>query len=155
FSRAIARVPTTRYCGRRLAREWLVDCILAIDQGKPRSRPLVFGRAGHILGTAQGEFAPMFSPDGWGGHGPARLWETTLRAARGALADARVEARSLAAIGITNQRETTLIWDAETGAPVGNAIVWQDRRTAQRCERIRADGMAETIARATGLVVDP
>src|SRR5262249_16775074 len=149
------RVPTTRYCGRRLAREWLVDRILAIDQGTSSSRALVFDRAGHILGSAQVEFDQMFPQDGWVGHDPEVLWETTLRAARGALADARVEARSLAAIGITNQRETTLIWDAETGAPVGNAIVWQDRRTAQRCERIRADGMAETIARATGLVVDP
>ena len=132
-----------------------MDRILAIDQGTSSTRAIVFDAQGRALGTAQCEFDQIFPANGWVEHDPEVLWDTTLRAARGALADARVEARQLGGIGITNQRETTLIWDAKTGVPVGNAIVWQDRRTAARCEEIRADGMSETIAAATGLVVDP
>ncbi len=129
--------------------------VLAIDQGTSSTRAIVFDGRGRALGTAQREFDQIFPHDGWVEHDPETLWETTLFAARGALADAGVEAGSLTGIGITNQRETTLIWDAETGQPVYNAIVWQDRRTAARCERIRSDGMEGAISKATGLVVDP
>jgi glycerol kinase len=132
-----------------------VDRILAIDQGTSSSRAIVFDTQGRALGSAQCEFDQIFPANGWVEHDPEVLWETTLRAARGAIADARIEARDLTGIGITNQRETTLIWDAKTGTPVSNAIVWQDRRTAARCDEIRADGMSEKIAASTGLVVDP
>ncbi len=132
-----------------------MDYVLAIDQGTSSTRALVFDVQGHVHGSAQREFDQQFPRDGWVEHDPEVLWGTTLSAARGALANAGIEARSLTGIGITNQRETTLIWDADTGVPVHNAIVWQDRRTAPRCERVRSDGMAETIAAATGLVVDP
>ncbi|MGH8596790.1 MAG: FGGY family carbohydrate kinase, partial [Gammaproteobacteria bacterium] len=129
--------------------------VLAIDQGTSSSRALVIDSAGRIRGSAQREFDQIFPHDGWVEHDPEVLWRTVLETARGALADAALTARDLTGIGITNQRETTLIWDAATGVPVHNAIVWQDRRTAARCESIRADGMVETIAAATGLVVDP
>lgn len=132
-----------------------MDCVLAIDQGTSSTRALVFDVGGRVLGSAQREFDQIFPRDGWVEHDPEMLWDTTLYAARGALANAGIEARALTGIGITNQRETTLIWDAETGVPVHNAIVWQDRRTAQRCEQIRADGMEKTITTSTGLVIDP
>ena len=132
-----------------------MHCVLAIDQGTSSTRAIVFDLHGTVLGSAQQEFDQIFPRDGWVEHDPETLWETTLFAARGALLDARLEASALSGIGITNQRETTLIWDAETGKPVYNAIVWQDRRTAPRCDRIREDGMAATITAATGLVVDP
>ena len=108
--------------------------VLAIDQGTSSTRAIVFDRGGAVLGTAQREFDQIFPRDGWVEHDPETLWETTLFAARGALNEAGLDARSLTGIGITNQRETTLIWDADTGQPVYNAIVWQDRRTAPRCE---------------------
>ena len=132
-----------------------MGCVLAIDQGTSSTRAMVFDVGGRVLGSAQREFDQIFPQDGWVEHDPEVLWETTLYAARGALANAGIEARALTGIGITNQRETTVIWDAETGVPVHNAIVWQDRRTALRCDQIRADGMAQTIAASTGLVVDP
>ena len=132
-----------------------MDYVLAIDQGTSSTRALVFDRVGCVLGSAQREFDQTFPRDGWVEHDPEVLWQTTLYAARGALANASIEARALTGIGITNQRETTVIWDAESGEPVHNAIVWQDRRTTPRCERARADGMADTIAAATGLVIDP
>jgi glycerol kinase len=132
-----------------------LDCVLAIDQGTSSTRALVFDARGRVLGSAQREFDQIFPRDGWVEHDPEVLWDSTLFAARGALANARVEARKLTGIGITNQRETTIVWDVETGLPVYNAIVWQDRRTAARCDQIRADGMAEKIAATTGLVIDP
>ena len=132
-----------------------MNCVLAIDQGTSSTRAMVFDVAGRVLGSAQCEFDQIFPHDGWVEHDPEVLWNTTLFAARGALANAGIEARALTGIGITNQRETTLIWDADTGLPVHNAIVWQDRRTAARCEAIRADGMADAIAASTGLVIDP
>ncbi|MCX7065802.1 MAG: FGGY family carbohydrate kinase, partial [Proteobacteria bacterium] len=132
-----------------------MDCVLAIDQGTSSTRALVFERSGRVLGSAQREFDQIFPHDGWVEHDPEVLWQTTLFAARGALVDAGIEARALTGIGITNQRETTIVWDADTGVPVYNAIVWQDRRTAPRCDRIRADGMAELITDTTGLVIDP
>jgi glycerol kinase len=132
-----------------------MDYVLAIDQGTSSSRALVIDTSGRIHGSAQREFDQLFPHDGWVEHDPELIWQTVLETARGALADGGLTARDVAGIGITNQRETTLIWDAATGVPVYNAIVWQDRRTAQRCESIRADGMVETIAAATGLVVDP
>jgi glycerol kinase len=133
--------------------------VLAIDQGTSSSRGIVFAtdgrRDGRMLGSAQREFDQLFPRDGWVEQDAEVLWQTTLAASRDALAAAGVSASDLLGIGITNQRETTLVWDVNTGEVVYNAIVWQDRRTAARCETIRADGMEETIRTSTGLVVDP
>jgi glycerol kinase len=132
-----------------------MERILAIDQGTSSSRAIVFDGAGRVLGSAQREFDQIFPRDGWVEHDPEQIWQTVLETARGALAAAAVDARAVTAIGITNQRETTLVWDAATGAPLHNAIVWQDRRTADRCDVIRREGMAREIVERTGLVVDP
>src|SRR5262245_29174358 len=129
--------------------------VMAIDQGTSSSRALVFDDQGVQRGGAQLEFETSYPHDGWVEQDPEELWRTTLDAARGALANARVEAHDVAAIGITNQRETTIVWEADTGHAVHPAIVWQDRRTAQRCAQIRGEGMADRIAGTTGLVVDP
>ena len=129
--------------------------LMAIDQGTSSSRAIVFDPDGRVEGTAQIEFDSSFPQGGWVEQDPETLWHTTLSAARAALANARIEARDLLAIGITNQRETTVVWDAATGRAVHPAIVWLDRRTAERCAAIRAEGMDERIAEITGLVVDP
>jgi glycerol kinase len=132
-----------------------VNYVLAIDQGTSSSRALVIDAGGVVRGSAQQEFDQIFPHDGWVEHDPEVIWQTVLAVARGALADAAIDAAALTGIGITNQRETTLLWDAATGEPVHNAIVWQDRRTAARCDAMRAEGMAPAITAATGLVVDP
>jgi glycerol kinase len=132
-----------------------VERILAIDQGTSSSRAIVFDGHGRPLGTAQYEFDQIFPRDGWVEHDPEQIWSTVQAAIRGALAAANCEARAITAIGITNQRETTVVWEAASGRALHNAIVWQDRRTAERCAAIRDEGMAATIAERTGLVVDP
>ena len=126
--------------------------ILALDQGTTSSRALVVGVDGRILGRGQYEFAQHFPAPGWVEHDPMEIWTTTLAAARDATAMAGVTPD---AIGITNQRETLVVWDAETGQPVAPAIVWQDRRTAPRCATLRAEGWAPRIEQLTGLVPDP
>jgi glycerol kinase len=128
--------------------------ILAIDQGTTSTRAILFSRDGRVLGTAQRELPQIYPADGWVEHDPERIWQDTLAVMRGALDDANVEARHVAAIGITNQRETTVVWDRATGRPIANAIVWQDRRGAPLCEKIVAAGHADTIAARTGLIVD-
>jgi glycerol kinase len=129
--------------------------VMAIDQGTSSSRAVILDTAGRRCGTGQQALQQHYPRDGWVEQDPELIWQTTLQACRQALQSAAIDARSIAAIGITNQRETTLVWDAETGEPLYNAIVWQDRRTADHCARIEADGMAASIASATGLVVDP
>lgn len=129
--------------------------ILALDQGTTSSRAVVFDRAGSVLAFAQREFAQHFPQPGWVEHDPADLWRTQFETAQEALRDARVTAREVAAIGITNQRETTLLWDRTTGEPLGNAIVWQDRRTAAQCEALRERRLGDLVAEQTGLVLDP
>jgi glycerol kinase len=129
--------------------------IMAIDQGTSSSRAIVFDLEEHILGVGQEPFDMIFPAGGWVEQDPEVLWLTTLAAGRAALAAAGVSAADVAAIGITNQRETTLVWDRNTGECVHPAIVWQDRRTADRCEAMRADGMEALVVRETGLVVDP
>ncbi|MDZ4736253.1 MAG: glycerol kinase GlpK [Rhodospirillaceae bacterium] len=128
--------------------------ILAIDQGTTSSRAIVFGRDGSVRGKAQRELPQIFPADGWVEHDPERIWQDTLAVMSGAIADAGIEAKSVAAIGITNQRETTIIWDRASGRPIANAIVWQDRRGAPLCEKIVAAGHADMIAERTGLIVD-
>ena len=129
--------------------------ILALDQGTSSSKAMVFNLTGRVLGSAQHEFDMIFPADGWVEQDPEVLWRTTLLAAREALADADLRAEDVAAIGITNQRETTLVWDRDTGQCLHNAIVWQDRRTASHCDEMRAASMQQVIAQTTGLLIDP
>ena len=128
--------------------------VLALDQGTTSSRAIVFDHAGSIVTVAQKEFPQLFPKPGWVEHDPREIWSSQAGVAEEALAKAGVAARDVAAIGITNQRETTLVWDRESGAPVGNAIVWQDRRTAPMCDRLKARKLDRVIRRKTGLVVD-
>src|SRR3954462_14772664 len=129
--------------------------ILAIDQGTTSTRAIVFDDAQAIRGSAQQEFAQKYPASGWVEHDPEDLWRTTLATAREALAQAGAEAKNVAALGITNQRETTLVWDRRTGKPIHNAIVWQDRRTAEMCARLKAEGVEPLFTTKTGLLLDP
>lgn len=128
--------------------------ILALDQGTTSSRAILFDHAGQIAGVSQKEFAQIFPQPGWVEHDANEIWASQLAVAQAVLAEQRVAAGDIAAIGITNQRETTVIWDRRTGTPIANAIVWQDRRTAERCDALRATGHAGMIQRKTGLVLD-
>ena len=128
--------------------------ILALDQGTTSSRAILFDRDGAIAAVAQKEFEQIFPRPGWVEHDPDQIWATQSAVAVEALGRAGADASDVAAIGITNQRETTIVWDRDTGRPVHNAIVWQDRRTAEFCDRLKADGHAPLIAERTGLVVD-
>ena len=129
--------------------------ILAIDQGTTSSRALVFNGDLKVIATAQEEFTQHFPNSGWVEHDPNDLWATTLSTCRGAIDKAGLKPEDIAAIGITNQRETTLVWDANTGAPIHNAIVWQDRRTADYCRTLREAGHDKLITNQTGLLADP
>jgi len=128
--------------------------ILALDQGTTSSRTIVFDHSGSVVASAQREFRQIFPKPGWVEHDAKEIWATQLHTAREALAKAHLTAADIAAIGITNQRETTVVWDRETGEPVHHAIVWQDRRTAAECDRLKARGLAPLIKRKTGLVID-
>ncbi len=128
--------------------------IMALDQGTTSSRAIVFDHAGLIRAAAQKEFQQIFSQAGWVEHNPREIWRTQLEVAREALNRAGLRAQDLAAIGVANQRETTVLWDRRSGEPVHNAIVWQDRRTAGFCDELRRAGHTELIARKTGLVID-
>ena len=128
--------------------------VLALDQGTSSSRSIVFDEGGAIVAMAQREFTQIYPKPGWVEHDPNEIWTSQLATANEALARAGVTAGDLAAIGITNQRETTLVWNRRTGAPIHNAIVWQDRRGEPLCAQLRAQGLAEPIRRSTGLVID-
>ncbi|GAB4167676.1 MAG: glycerol kinase GlpK [Geothermobacteraceae bacterium] len=129
--------------------------ILAIDQGTTSSRAMVFDRKGDIISVAQQEFRQIFPQDGWVEHDPEEIWDSTLAVCRAALDQAEAKGWRPVAIGITNQRETTLLWDRTTGRAVANAIVWQDRRTADLCARLKAEGHEDEVSNATGLLLDP
>lgn len=129
--------------------------ILAIDQGTTSSRAIVFGRDRTIAGVGQKEFTQIFPRDGWVEHDPEEIWESVVWAVKEALKAARIGAGDVSAIGITNQRETTLIWDRKSGKPIHNAIVWQDRRTAAYCAKLKAAGHEKAITKKTGLLLDP
>jgi len=131
------------------------DYVIAIDQGTTSSRAIVFDTDFRIVATGQQEFEQHFPDSGWVEHDPEDIWDTTVATVREAIAKAGVTAGDIAAIGITNQRETTLIWDRETGKPIHRAIVWQDRRTASACERLKAEGLEPTFSEKTGLLLDP
>jgi glycerol kinase len=129
--------------------------ILALDQGTTSSRAIVFDRAGLPVAVAQQEFRQIYPQPGWVEHDPSDLWTTQLHCAQQALRQAGIAAGDVAAIGITNQRETTLLWERATGRPLANAIVWQDRRTAEHCAALRAAGHEPEVTSRTGLVLDP
>jgi glycerol kinase len=129
--------------------------ILAIDQGTTSSRAILFDARMKIAATAQEEFPQHFPDSGWVEHDPGDLWATTAGTARAAIEKANLGPEDIVAIGITNQRETVVVWDKETGKPVYNAIVWQDRRTSEFCRELREAGHAEMITARTGLLADP
>ncbi len=129
--------------------------ILAIDQGTTSTRAILFDAALRPVAVGQEEFAQHFPASGWVEHDPDDLWSTTAATCRAAMERARLRAADIAAIGITNQRETTLVWDRRTGRPVANAIVWQDRRTADLCRRLKDEGAEPAVAAKTGLLLDP
>ncbi len=128
--------------------------ILALDQGTTSSRAIVFDSKGQIVSSAQKEFTQYFPQPGWVEHDPMEIWESQLETAKLALERGNVNPDDKLAIGIANQRETTIVWDAATGKPVYPAIVWQDRRTSDLCDKIRQDGAAEMIRQKTGLILD-
>ncbi|MBP0484855.1 glycerol kinase GlpK [Sagittula salina] len=129
--------------------------ILAIDQGTTSTRAMLFDEALRVTATAQEEFAQHYPASGWVEHDCTDLWTTTAATCRGVMEKAGVKAEEIAAIGITNQRETTLVWDRKTGKPIHNAIVWQDRRTSDFCKGLKAEGFEETVTDRTGLLLDP
>jgi glycerol kinase len=130
-------------------------CILALDQGTTSSRAIVFDGAGRALAMAQKPFAQSYPRPGWVEHDPLEIWSTQLAVARDAIAQARISASRIAAIGIANQRETAVFWDRKTGAPLCPAIVWQDRRTAEICQHLSARGLERLVTARTGLLLDP
>ena len=132
----------------------MADHILSLDQGTTSSRAIIFDRAGRIVSVAQKEFTQIFPQPGWVEHDPMEIWSTQLGVAAESVLRAGLRTNDIDSVGITNQRETTIVWDRETGQPVYNAIVWQDRRTAGYCDKLRAQGLADMIREKTGLVID-
>jgi len=128
--------------------------ILSIDQGTTSSRAIVFSQSGRMAGTAQKEFTQIFPEPGWVEHDPGEIWTSQLQVMHDALQSAGIDGEDLAAIGITNQRETAVVWDRKTGEPLFNAIVWQDRRTAGICDELKGRGYEKMIRERTGLVID-
>jgi len=128
--------------------------ILALDQGTSSSRSIVFDAQGHIVAMAQREFRQIYPQPGWVEHDPKEIWQSQLATAKEALHIANITAQQVASIGITNQRETTVVWNRKTGEPIYNAIVWQDRRAEPTCAALRAQGLEDTFRQKTGLILD-
>ena len=128
--------------------------LIALDQGTTSSRCIIFDKQGNIINVAQKEFTQIFPHPGWVEHDPMEIWSSQLAVLTEAKARCNVDVSDIAAIGITNQRETTIVWDRHTGQPVYNAIVWQCRRTAEYCDQLKAKGLEETIRAKTGLIID-
>lgn len=133
----------------------MTDYLLAIDQGTTSTRAIVFNAAGNIQGDSQIEFKQYFPADGWVEHDPEEIWDTTERVCLQAIANAKLKATDIKAIGITNQRETTVVWDRATGKALYKAIVWQDRRTADFCGELKEQGLEAKVHSKTGLLIDP
>ena len=129
--------------------------IMALDQGTTSSRCIIYDRGGKAVSTAQQEFTQYFPKEGWVEHDATEIWSTQMTVAYEAMIKAAATFRDIAAIGITNQRETTVVWDKNTGEPICNAIVWQCRRTADYCDELHARGLDETVGQKTGLLIDP
>lgn len=130
------------------------DQILALDQGTTSSRAMIFNQKGEIVSQEQEEFNQIYPQPGWVEHDPEAIWNSQLETAQKAISKSGIDPTRIAAVGVTNQRETTIVWERETGIPIHNAIVWQCRRTAPMCDRIKADGYDQPIREKTGLVVD-
>ena len=128
--------------------------ILALDQGTTSSRAIIFDRQGAIVSLAQKEFRQIYPQPGWVEHDPEEIWSTQVAVATEAIVQARLTPKDIAAIGITNQRETTVVWEKKTGKPVHNAIVWQDRRTSEYCDSLKMQGKHVMVQEKTGLVID-
>ena len=128
--------------------------ILALDQGTTSCRAILFNKKGSIYAVEQQEFTQIFPKPGWVEHNALEIWQTQLKVAQEVLTNNDVAPNEIAAIGITNQRETTVIWDKKTGKPIHNAIVWQDRRTASFCDELKEEGWEPYIKKNTGLVID-
>ena len=128
--------------------------LLALDQGTTSSRALVINESGKVVAVAQKEFTQIFPQPGWVEHDPNEIWSSQIGVAADALSQAGASAKDVAAIGITNQRETAVVWDRKTSEPIHNAIVWQDRRTAGICDKMKADGLEPMVTKKSGLVID-
>ncbi len=128
--------------------------ILALDQGTTSSRAIIFDRGGNITSLSQKEFTQHFPSPGWVEHDAEEIWDTQLQVAKDAIQKAGLTAKEIATIGITNQRETTVLWDKETGKPIYNAIVWQDRRTSEFCDKLKEQGLTQAVKNKTGLIID-
>ena len=128
--------------------------ILSLDQGTTSSRAIVFDKQGSIISIAQKEFTQYFPQPGWVEHDPNEIWSTQVGVAAEAITKEGLTSQNIAGIGITNQRETLVVWDRKTGKPVYNAIVWQDKRTSDFCDELKAKGKSEFIREKTGLVID-
>ncbi len=132
----------------------MAQYILALDQGTTSSRAILFNHQGNIAYATQQEFKQHYPRPGWVEHDAEEIWESQLSVAQAVLKKAGASASDIAAIGITNQRETTVVWDRDTGKPICRAIVWQDRRTAQFCDQLKEEGFEDTIREKTGLLAD-
>lgn len=128
--------------------------ILSLDQGTTSSRAILFNQKGEIVHVAQREFTQIFPMPGWVEHNANEIWGSILSVVASVLSEANVKPEQIAGIGITNQRETTVVWDKETGQPVYNAIVWQSRQTAEICEELKTKGLSDTFQNKTGLLID-
>lgn len=128
--------------------------IMALDAGTTSNRCILFNERGEMCSAAQKEFTQHFPKPGWAEHDPEEIWATQLEVARAAMTNLGITASEIAAIGITNQRETTIVWDRETGEPVYPAIVWQCRRTSEYCDSLKAKGLTEAYRQKTGLVLE-
>src|SRR6187431_1134311 len=129
--------------------------ILALDQGTTSSRSLIIDERGHVVSIAQKEFQQHFPASGWVEHDPEEIWSTQFSVANEAMAKASLSPKDIAAIGITNQRETTILWEKSTSKPIAMAIVWQDRRTTELCEQLKKKGLEPLFMEKTGLLLDP
>ncbi|WP_185870655.1 glycerol kinase GlpK [Blattabacterium cuenoti] len=129
--------------------------VLSLDQGTTSSRAIIFDKIGNIISVAQRELTQIYPYPGWVEHNAEEIWSTQASVALEAVLKANLEGENIVSIGITNQRETTVIWDKKTGEPIFNAIVWQDRRTSNYCDQIKCDGLTEMIRKKTGLIIDP
>ena len=128
--------------------------VMALDQGTTSSRAIIFNKKGEIVAKAQNEFTQFYPKNGWVEHDPNEILFSEMEAILSVLRQGKVAPEDIAGIGITNQRETTIVWDKETGKPVYNAIVWQCRRTADYCEKLKAEGLSDYVKETTGLLID-
>ena len=126
--------------------------ILSIDQGTTSSRALIFADNGQILSQKNYEFTQFYPKNGWVEHDPIEIFQTTVKAIKFVITDSNIDPKDISVAGITNQRETVVVWDKISGKPIHNAIVWQDRRTEEICEKLRKDGFSESITKKTGLI---